>query len=64
MSGTSAIWNTKALSIGDVLRAKDALEAATKDTEWFLVSPDGLTYKGSPQELIIVLAPHHPLLKR
>jgi hypothetical protein len=30
---------------------------------WMLVSPTGNVYKGDAQQLMLVLAPHHPLLQ-
>jgi hypothetical protein len=31
--------------------------------EWLLISPTGHLYKGDAQQLILVLAPHHPLMQ-
>lgn len=53
----------KSLTLDDIQKAVDAIEALPKPTEWMLASPDGRFWKGKPEELLNVLMPHHPLLK-
>jgi hypothetical protein len=33
------------------------------EDKWMLISPTGNVYKGDAQQLMLVLAPHHPLLQ-
>ena len=33
------------------------------EDEWMLISPTGNVYKGDAQQLMLVLAPYHPLLQ-
>lgn len=64
MNRTTTTGETKPFSINEILKAKAALESNILEADWILVSPNGIAYSGSPQDLIIVLAPYHPLLKR
>ena len=60
---TATTSNMKPLSIADVERAVREIDLLPKQTEWTLMSPDGRFWKGTPEKLLQVLMPHHPLLK-
>ena len=53
------------VSVQDIIKmmeeANKQIPAINKD--WFLVSPHGEAFKGSPQQLINELMKHHPLFK-
>jgi hypothetical protein len=59
---TSANPNAHSLSLDELERVVKDLEKLMLPDEWMLMSPDGRVWKGDVQKLILVLAPHHPLL--
>ena len=58
-NGTASTQGAQFLTVADIEKAERKFQA----NEWFLVSPTGVMYKGSPLELLQVLLPFHPLLK-
>lgn len=51
----------KSLTINDIIRAKNLVDSIPKQTDWMLASPDGRVWKGSPEELLMVISKHLPL---
>lgn len=49
------------------LTYQDVLDAFKKvpkpNTDWVLIDPNGTVYKGSVDQLVLLLAKHHPLLR-
>lgn len=46
-----------------MLRAVKEIESVAPPNEWSLVSPDGRVWRQKPEELMQVLAQHHPLFQ-
>jgi hypothetical protein len=47
----------------EMLRAMREIELLQKQTDWMLVAPNGQMWKGKPDEVMSILAAHHPLMK-
>lgn len=51
------------ISYEDLEKVIDEVQKlAKKNDEWVLMSPNGMIYRGSAEEMIRMLAPHHPLM--
>lgn len=62
MTTTATTENMKSITIADLERAMREIDLLPKNTDWMLASPDGRAWKGKPEDLLRVLAQHHPLL--
>lgn len=60
---TSTTNAPKTLTLDDIQKAVDQVEAFKVGTDWILGAPDGRVWKGNPEQLLQVLMPYHPLLK-
>ena len=63
---TATNTHTPAITLHDLLEMQTRVRKlmAELPTEWMLVSPNGDMYKGTPEEMISVLMPHHHLMKQ
>ena len=43
---------------------KKELAKLNKNSDWLLVNPNGQMYRGSPQDMMRVLIPFHPIIMR
>lgn len=51
------------LTLKDLERSLEQLaEKAVENKEWILMSPHGMLYRGTAEEMIRMLVPHHPLM--
>lgn len=57
---TGGIVGTSPESFLRAMREAGLLDPAPSD--WALIAPDGRVYKGRPEQLLPVLAQHHPFL--
>jgi hypothetical protein len=64
MNGNTATTKaySETLSINSLDALKRELASLNKNAEWMLVSPDGKMYKGTPQDMMRMLIPFHPLM--
>lgn len=50
-------------TLKDLERSLELLaEKAMANKEWILMAPSGAIYRGSAEEMIHMLVPHHPLM--
>lgn len=56
--------SSKSMSIDKILKLSEELKKVSKSSgKWILISDTGKVYLDNPEELLLVLAPYHPLLK-
>lgn len=61
-SGTSTNRPLVEISPEKIHKAMQDVGLIPRPNKWILLSPEGVMWKGSPEELLAVLIPHHPLL--
>jgi hypothetical protein len=57
----SGAFNT--VSYDDIIRVVEELNKAPKLDQWLLVDPQGCGYKGTVEQIALVILREHPLLK-
>jgi hypothetical protein len=62
-NGSATTGNVTVLSIADIEKVMRDIDLLPKNTDWFLMSPDGRAWKGKPEEMLLILMPYHPLLR-
>lgn len=64
MTGTATTAGTfnDVLSIKSINDLKREITSLNAKAEWMLVSPNGQMYKGTPQDMMRVLIPFHPIM--
>jgi len=62
MTTTNIVSDLYALTLGDIEHVVKKLEKNSRK-DWTLVSPTGRVWQGTPEQMMLVLMPHHNLLK-
>lgn len=61
--GTTTTASGTTITLEAMLNAMRQVDLLPQPTEWTLLSPSGQVWRGTPEDLLQILLPHHPLLR-